>query len=133
MNDLYLSQDRYVAALQRQRSRIANGLSFVLEDSDAPGDRYTHASWGLCSNDKEAWPDRDDHLWPDQFDNGRVAPLYRKGAQTCPFDSRGDGQPDGCFYGCVLFGGKLAGRDRHHAINLYDEQIAISQVSEPLI
>ncbi len=120
--NLYLPQDRYVAALYRQRDRIIAGLPFEMDDSDDIGNKYTHASWGLCSNDAEAWPDRDDHLWPDQFDQGRVAPKYRGERQPCPMQTKGGGT--GCFYSCRIFKhGTVKAGDCQKAIELYEEAI----------
>lgn len=122
MSDIHLSDDRYHAALVRQRDRIAEGIELEAIDSTTPGDKYTHASWGLCSRDAEAWPDREDHLWPDQFDRGRVAPLYRERHQRCPMDTRPDGTL-GCFYDCRILKRKHATPSREEAVALYDAQI----------
>lgn len=123
MADLYLNNDRYLAALYRQRDRIASGLEFSAIDSDAIGAKFTHASWGLCSEDKEAWPDAEDHLWPDQFENsGRMAPKYRSETQPCPMQSKGG--PTGCFFSCRIFkGGEISKNSRMHAIALYEAAI----------
>jgi hypothetical protein len=129
--DLNLPKDRYFAALHRQRARIENDTPLVLEDSDAAGDKYSHASWGLCSKDKEAWPDAADHLWPDEFvEKGRIAPKYL-GDNRCPFDEPGRDRltsstlgSAGCFYRCRLFQAKKANRpDKKRALVLYDEKI----------
>lgn len=121
-----LPHDRYVAVLRRQRARIEAGLPFEAVDSDAPGDKYTHAAWGLCSEDREAWPDREDHLWPDRFDRGRVAPKYRDKGQRCPMDTRPVDDPNieiGCFYNCQIFQRRHPTPDRAEAVRLYDEAI----------
>lgn len=118
-----LSNARYVAALRRQRDRIASGIPFVAVDSDQIGNKYTHASWGLCSEDREAWPDREDHLWPEQFDAGRVAPLYRNQNQRCPMQKKAG--PNGCFYSCRIFKHReITANKRAEAIALYDAEIA---------
>jgi hypothetical protein len=124
MRDLYLAQYRYRAALARQSARIGQGLPFDAVDDDTPGNKYTHASWGLCSREQAAWPDRNDHLWPDQFDEGRVAPKYRKPEQRCPLDKRTNPDGNGCFYTCRIFKGPRP--DRQEAIRLYDEAITAS-------
>jgi hypothetical protein len=125
MSNLYMPNDRYIAALYRQRDRIFSGIDFVADDSDEIGNKYTHASWGLCSNDKEAWPDAQDHIWPDQFEQrGRVAPKYRKQHQQCPIKASG-GNGSGCFYKCQIFKSRAVTRNtRQKAIDLYDAQIA---------
>lgn len=132
---IYMPQDRYVAALKRQRGRIEAGLEPFARDSDALGDKETVASWGLCSNEPEAWPHEQDHLWPDQFLLSlRVAPKYRTRGQRCPFDDvsldRHGRSPDGCFYRCRIFqtGRTVPGRPpapgREEAIKLYDDAMS---------
>lgn len=121
--NLRLPQDRYVAALRRQRDRIANGLPFDAVDSDTIGDKFTHAAWGLCSDDPAAWPDAEDHLWPDQFEqHGRVAPKYRAEHQRCPIQSKGGAS--GCFYSCLIFKNRMGPKSRDQAVALYDAAIA---------
>lgn len=122
--ELYLSKDRYVAALYRQRDRIISGEPFVAVDSDVRGDKWTHASWGLCSRDAGAWPDAEDHLWPEQYsEHGRVAPKYRGQAQPCPMQRKGGGT--GCFYSCRIFqSGEISARKRVMAVDLYEAAIA---------
>jgi hypothetical protein len=124
MASLELSQGRYLAALYRQRDRIIAGIPFEAVDSDVIGDKFTYASWGLCSEDRDAWPDAEDHLWPDQFEKtGRVAPKYRNANQPCPMQRKGGG--DGCFYSCRIFkGGEITANKRRQAIDLYEQQIA---------
>lgn len=121
--DLYLTEDRYLAALYRQRDRIIAGLEFQAVDSDVIGDKWTHASWGLCSRDADAWPDAEDHLWPEQFTEiGRVAPKYRGEHQPCPMQRKGGGS--GCFYSCRIFkSGEISRRKRLEAIELYEQRI----------
>jgi hypothetical protein len=123
LSDIYMSDERYLAALYRQRDRIIAGTSFEADDSDVIGDKYTHASWGLCSREKEAWPDAQDHLWPDQFTkHGRVAPKYRNEHQACPMQRKGGGS--GCFYSCRIFkSGEITARKRAQAIELYEQKI----------
>jgi len=123
VSKLELPNDRYVAALYRQRDRIIAGLPFEAEDSEQVGNKYTHAAWGLCSEDAGAWPDREDHLWPEQFDQGRVAPKYRTEAQPCPMQRQGGAT--GCFYSCRIFKGReVTAKSRKKAIDLYEATIA---------
>jgi hypothetical protein len=131
MSDISMPDDRYLAALKRQRQRIADGLEFVAIDSEQIGNKFTHASWGLCSEDKEAWPDAEDHLWPDQFrERGRVAPRYREENQPCPFQIAGT--PMGCFYQCRIFTyGTIGHEDRAAALDLYDQRIAAVEGAAP--
>ena len=121
--DIYLSDDRYLAALRRQRDRIRAGAAFVAYDCEEIGAKETHASWGLCSSDAEAWPDAGDHMWPDQFTNhGRVSPKYRRKHQKCPMQTKGGAT--GCFYNCRIFKSQLGRKSRDKAVQLYDERIA---------
>lgn len=119
-----MSDERYLAALYRQRDRIIAGAAFEAVDSDVIGDKYTHASWGLCSDDAEAWPDAEDHLWPEQFvANGRVAPKYRSQHQVCPMQRKSG--PSGCFYSCRIFkGDEITASKRTKAVELYEQAIA---------
>lgn len=112
-----LPHDRYVLALKRIRAIIAGGRRLVAEDSTDIGNKYTICSWGLCSNDKEAWPDAIDHQFPFDFTSrGRMSPLYRK--DPCPLEQRRKGM--GCFYGCKGF----TRLTRKEALELYDKEIA---------
>ena len=122
--DLYMPDNRYLAALERQKARVADGEPLCLDDSNAPGDKYTTASWGLCSDDKAAWPDAEDHLWPEDFEKrGRVAPKYLKRHQLCAFDTREKDTGDGCFHTCRLFQGRYAKPSRAEAVALYQRRI----------
>lgn len=128
--DLYLSNERYIVALERQRDRIAAGLKFEAVDSDTPGDKWTHASWGLCSRDAGAWPDAQDHLWPDQFrEHGRVAPKYLRQHQPCPMQTKDGGS--GCFYRCRIFKGQLGANSAGTAVDLYDAAIRAAMRATP--
>ncbi len=127
--DIHLNDERYLAALYRQRDRIITGLPFEAVDSDVIGDKYTHASWGLCSEDAEAWPGRDDHLWPEQFDKGRVAPKYRHQHQVCPMQRKGG--PFGCFFSCRIFKGEITAKKRAEAVELYEQTIAKARGETP--
>jgi hypothetical protein len=139
LKSMYLPQDRYIAALERQRARIEGGLELEYYDDTTIGAKETHCSWGLCSHDKEAWPDPEDHLWPGQFvEEGRVAPRYQVKGQLCPFDTdqnarghiRDVGDPQGCFYRCRFFQARTLRAtlgpppDRKRALELYDERLA---------
>lgn len=126
--NIYLSDDRYLAVLKRLRARIANGLPFKAHDDDTPGDKSTACSWGLCSDDRAAWPNAEDHLWPDEFTNGgRVAPLYRQRHHRCPIDTRNNADllksGNGCFHTCAHFS-KHYTLTREQVLARYDEQIS---------
>lgn len=101
----YLPQNRYILFLERMLKRITEGLKLKYFDDDTIGNKSTHCSWGLCSEDREAWPDAQDHLWPDQFPR-RIAPLYPRDKQKCPFDYREKHDGQGCFYTCRFFNPK---------------------------
>lgn len=126
-----LPSKRYEVVLLRQKAKIENGLKLEYYDDDSIGNKSTEVSWGLCS--EAAWPDAEDHLWPDKFlANGRVAPLYRTPEQMCPLDARLEKDQvgsTGCFYTCRIFKarrgavGKLPMPDNKEAIRLYDVAI----------
>lgn len=127
--DLYMSQERYYLALKRIRALIADGIPLIFEDSTTIGDKYTHCSWGLCSEDPRAWPDAEDHLWPDQFlADKRVALKYLRDDQMCPMDRRVSEGSRGCFYTCRIFQPKKCEpriETQEEALHLYDERIAL--------
>jgi len=120
-----MSKERYVEAMRRIRSQIANGLALEKIDSNTPGERYMHCSWGLCSMNSEQWPDPEDHKWPDQFiEHGRVSPKHFEMDHECPFAGPQVVQPpnwQGCFYRCAVFQCGLT--DRAEAVELYDRKI----------
>lgn len=109
-----MPDDRYLAALKRFRTQIAEGLELEYLDSTAMGDKDTNCSWGLCSDRKESWPDATDHVWLDGFiERGRVAPRRLQRWQLCPMDSEADEQgrkapksPLGCHARCRIFKGR---------------------------
>jgi hypothetical protein len=122
---LYLSNARYRAALLRIRSLIQGGAPLVTDDSDVTGDKHTHCTWGLCSESGDAWPDAEDHLWPDQFlEHGRIAPKYLRKHQVCPFQKAAP-SGFGCFYSCVIFGVKRGSQiTREQALAAYDRTLS---------
>lgn len=135
MKDLSLPRYRYLKVLQRQRDRIISGVELNYFDCTEYGDQDSQVSWGLCSRDKEVWPDPEDHLWPDEFiEKGRVAPKYLEAfdgkPKRCPFDneSKATGTMKdkslGCFYRCRIFQNKKENQPtREQAIDLYDRMI----------
>lgn len=104
-------EGRWQDALRRMQRRIAAGLPLRLEDSDAIGDKRTCASWGMCSGDREQWPEADDHVFPNAFvRDGRVTPRDPPRGARCPLDLADPGDLSsavlghyGCFYRCLLF------------------------------
>lgn len=120
-------EGRWQDALRRMRERIASGMKLVAWDCGMIGSKDTHCSWGMCSNDVKQWPDSDDHVFPDDFeDRKRVSPRDAPGG--CPFDRRtGTEYEDrhGCFYTCRAFQGERITEYRQDkALLLYDECIA---------
>jgi hypothetical protein len=123
-------------AMRRQRQRVMH-LPLVAEDSNAIGDKYTRCNWGMCDESADLWPDPDDHIWPDMFENnGRVAP---RGHGPCPMDVRTDatmdsgemlGDSSGCFYSCRIFQRKHMTPSRDEAVALYDRMIAYRERTE---
>lgn len=134
---LELPHERYIEFLKRMVERLRAGLELQYFDCTVIGNKETHCSWGTCSHDVEAWPDAEDHLWPDQFvgpGHQRVAPKYHKLRHFCPFDRRvvdhhlGSepeiaGFPVGCFYRCMIFNPSGPRPTREEAILLYEAQI----------
>lgn len=143
-----MKEGRYQDTLRRFRERIASGLEFDLDDSEATGDKYTDAAWGLCScKETKAYPDINDHTFParivDDMKSGYgvlLSPRDPPKEATCAFD-RGRFKPDplnpghqGCFYRCMLFRpikgtlpkGERVPRPptREEALKLYDDLIA---------
>lgn len=120
--DIRMNNDRYLKLLKRMKGLISRGLELEFWDDTTPGAKDTHNSWGLCSNDTEAYPDAEDHLWPE--DRTRHAPKYRKEHQACPFD-RGQNGSMGCFHRCMFFNPEKGQPKptQNQAIRLYDEQI----------
>jgi hypothetical protein len=109
--DIYLSDDRYLAALGRQRTRIEAGLPFFAIDDTTPGDKSTEASWGLCTSD---WPTKD---------RTRAGIKYRAKRHKCPFDADPEPNPSGCFWRCRIFQGAVS-PTQEQALDLYDITIA---------
>lgn len=108
-----MGEGRWQDALRRMRARIAEGNPFEADDCTAPGQKDTFCTWGMCSNEREQWPDKDDHIWPVLFEReGRVAPRRTPEDGTCPFDKRGEverqrsGYRYGCFFHCMIFKGR---------------------------
>jgi len=119
MSDTKMTNDRYLAAIRRVKRLIEGGLILTAHDDTTPGCHSTECSWGLCTKDKEHWPDALDYLWPENPD--RVAPKYLKDGQPCPMDKREMGG-SGCFYHCRVFSrSKTPTKDE--AIKLYDLRI----------
>jgi hypothetical protein len=124
-------EGRWQDALRRMRDRIEGGLKLKAWDCDVIGSKDTHCSWGMCSNDVEQWPDKDDHTFPDDFEERkRVSPRDAPGG--CPLDERTltpDEDPMSCFYTCLVFTRKrISKRDRDQALRRYNETIVTREM-----
>lgn len=122
MSEIYLSNERYLAALKRIKGLISAGLILKGQDDGSIGNKSTGCSWGLCMDDKEHWPDSIDYLWPDTPE--RVVPKYTKVYQACPMDKRENPDGNGCFYTCRFFS-RGNNPTLEEALKLYDYRINI--------
>lgn len=93
-----LPRDRYILALKRVKQLIEEGVPYHYFDEP-------ECSWGLCSEDKRAWPDAQDHIFPVDFETrGRMSMLDH---DRCPLDTRvaasdkKDGNLNGCYHSCA--------------------------------
>ena len=121
MSKLNLTDKRYLAALERIKVLIVDGLPLQGYDDTTIGSKNTECTCGLCAETKQHWPDPKDYLWPDQPD--RIAPKYTHPHQACPMDKRENPDMNGCFYTCRFFNkGKNPNRDE--VIAFYDHRIA---------
>jgi len=139
---LDLTDKQFVELLKRQLKRIADGVKLDHVDSNQTGSKFTHCSWGLCSEDMETWPDPETWLF-EPFRNyaynedGELVdvprPKYRGDHQFCPFDRKDNRSAQdgsfGCFYRCRIFRPKGEKRpNRERAIELY--QIRLREVTD---
>lgn len=105
-----MGEGRYQDTLRRFRGRIAAGLEKDSYDSNFHGSKGNAHTWGLCSDERDAYPDVNDHVFPG--DAKKLGRVTHRGAPThagCPFD-RGLTKPDpmnpspqGCFWRCDFF------------------------------
>lgn len=136
VNDLdELPLDRWRLALAR-RLEIIKRDPLHAEDSTETGNKYTICTWGMCGEEKAAWPDAQDHTWPKQFEaEGRVAPLDRPEGRLCPMDTRSEASDpeelfNGCFYSCRIFQAKKNQRPtRDEAVGLFEQRIRVVDLS----
>ena len=126
-----MGEGRWQDALRRMRARVEGGIVFTAVDSDVIGDKHTSASWGMCSEAPDQWPDPDDNIWPEERLRGRVASRHAPGG--CPMDLRTGTEQEsriGCFYTCRIFTAVRPARvhgdsaGRRVTLALYDEVIA---------
>ena len=121
---MYLTDERYRIALTRFRERIAAGLPLIAWDDETIGCKDTECSWGLCSSDRDNWPEITDHLFPKQDTHQqRPAIKYRKEKHACPWDSKPEDGSTGCFWRCKIFQSPIR-PTRTRALELYDQLIA---------
>ena len=103
------------AVLQRQRNRIAESNEpLLLEDSTDMGNKYTHASWGMCSREAK-----------EEFNGIGIDSInhsYKLAAIPCPMRKKNQEKGQwGCFYECRLFKGPRLKKDE--VLELYDRMI----------
>jgi hypothetical protein len=130
-----LTNEQYIRMLKKLRTLIESGLKLELDDSNEIGNKYTHASWGQCTN--EHW-DKDSLFRKDAPFLG--SKTHAKG-QFCPFDTRINppghssirNSPMGCFYRCRLFQATKAAPapTREQALQLYDITIGTFEKAHP--
>ncbi|HEF5874814.1 TPA: hypothetical protein SAY52_005493 [Burkholderia cenocepacia] len=124
-DELYLSDERYVAALKRFRQRIVDGREYAAHDDDEPGFKSSGCTWGLCSEESGDWEYPIDMLFPETKD--RNTPKYLEDRQLCPLDMRTPSQElmNGCFHTCRAFQRKSWRKplDREAVIKLYDQRL----------
>jgi hypothetical protein len=126
--DIEMTPELHLKSLKLIREIIANSSKIMYYDDTTPGNKHTECSWGLCTDAKEAWPDSEMHLWPDQFEEkGRVAPKYHKKDQVCPLDTRSieADHSNGCFYTCQAFKRKKRKQPltKEYVLQLFDTEI----------
>jgi hypothetical protein len=134
IKELCMTDKQHLGALKRLRALISEGMELTAVDSTTIGDRYTHCSWGLCSNAVLVWPHAEEHLFPDHFiEHGRVAPKYLTDNQMCPMDLRNAPDGDGCFYHCRVFQSAVRTPTAAEAVDLYNEMIkkVEEKINEP--
>ena len=123
--DLYLSDERWLEALQRMRMRVDQGVPLEGYDDTTIGAKNTQMSLGMCYQGPEFWP-REDRLWPEREPiEGTVSPKYSGRGQLCPLDRRTEETAQGCFWSCRFFQRKpdeprLTGK---RVLQMYDEKI----------
>lgn len=128
INDESMSDELFLDALKRMKERIESGLSLVFWDDTTIGAKETHCSWGLCSIDKEQWPDPLYHIWPLQYlKEGRIAVVDRQPTQFCVFDddtkcNEFQDASSGCFWRCRIFQERFR-PTQIQAVELYDIRI----------
>jgi hypothetical protein len=99
---MYLSQDRYRAALRRLQAFIVAGNPLAGKPVSAElNTPPPSCSWGFCSHDREHWPDEQDWLTP-PMGALRVVPKYRDKTQPCPFEYSSN-HIFGCYHRCTYF------------------------------
>ncbi len=137
MRNIYLSNERYKAALNHIKSQIEGGSELIAIDSTDIGDKYTHCSWGLCSCSIKQWPDKQDWMFDrthelHYYSSKEKTPIedtfvdakYQEVGQHCPMDKdqSKETNPSGCFYRCKIFQDKLGNKikDREEVVKLYE-------------
>lgn len=123
-NATELTKGQFIQVLHNLRERVGQ-TELVQEDSNVPGDKFTEASWGLCSREAQVYPDPEMHTFPQDFaDRGRVSSLNPPAGHACPMRVAQIRQGrTGCFYDCRVFQKRYKTPDRLLAVRLIDEAI----------
>lgn len=108
---MYLTPDQVQVALKNLLKRVESDVPLQFGDSNKPGDKWNQANWGLCTQDKEIFPDKD------MIKHDLVK--YRN--EKCPFDQRDEEVGYGCFYQCRIFQGPIP--NKQEAIELIQLRI----------
>jgi hypothetical protein len=123
--NIYLTDERYLAALKRFKQRIVDGRELEAWDDDSPGAKTTECTWGLCSEAPGDWERPVDMMWP--RDKQRHTPKYTEKHHLCPLDRRTQEEATltGCFYTCRIFKRERGQQPTTQAfvISLYDKRI----------
>lgn len=122
-----LSKSRFLLALKRLRKYVEK-TKFVAIDSEDVGDKYTYCSWGMCCDSPKVFPDKQDHIWPEQgVRNGKVSPIELGKGHLCPHDMRkSNNDINGCFFTCAYkkyFNRRSKKADLSEALSRIDARI----------
>jgi len=117
-NQKVMTVEQYRDVLLNLKSLIEVGEPLIQEDSSVIGNKYTHCTWGMCTDNQAVYFDPHIHIFPKDFlDDGRVTPIDRPPGLPCPFDEQSRRQAGdflehyGCFYRCRIFN-PLKGSDK---------------------
>ena len=124
---LTITQFREV--LIRLRDKIEAKAALISEDSNYIGDKYTHCTWGICTNERDIYPTPELHTFPQAFKfENRIEPLDTPEGHDCPIRERLPSDSEttsmsGCFYSCRIFQKDKKTPTKEEAITLYEKVI----------